>query len=270
MAQTVLDICNLALAHLGEASILSLTDDTTASRACSSNWEPTRDEVLRSHRWNFASKRASLSLNLVTITSVADASGLVAVTKAGHGLTTGDRVEIDGSTTSDGVWTITVTSTSVFKLDGSAYSASTVAGTYRLLPAFGWTYQYTLPTDCLRVLEVNDSEDGDGTNPWLIEGRKLLTNDEECRLVYLAAPDDTATYDPLFVQALALKLAVKLSDIIRGSTSKTEQLLAQYERVTAPLARRVDANEARRRKGLRPMNSLAIQARLGRGYHVTN
>ena len=53
-------VCNAALARLGEARILDLADDNAAGRACSLNFPLARDELLRSHRWNFATERADL------------------------------------------------------------------------------------------------------------------------------------------------------------------------------------------------------------------
>ena len=54
-------ICNLALSKFGSKRIQSLDDASPEARACKLNYGPTRDEVLRSHRWNFATKRATLS-----------------------------------------------------------------------------------------------------------------------------------------------------------------------------------------------------------------
>lgn len=129
-------------------------------------------------------------------------------------------------------------------------------------PPFGWGYQFQLPVDCLRVLEVNKTEWGDWLDDqYIIEGRTLLTNDATVNLVYVQRIEDVSQLDALFVEAFAVKLAIVLSETIRGTTSKTAELAQMYERVTAPTARRVDANEGRRRKGLLPMNSLAIRAR---------
>lgn len=269
MATTEVSICNAALAHLGEASITALTDDTARARACNQFYGPMRDAVLRSHRWNFAQDREALSLPWQTMTSVANSGGLVQVTKAGHGFSTGNRVQVKNTSFADGAWLVTVSSTSVFTLDGSVWSSGVVAGSFVLAPDFGWGYEFTLPTACLRVLEVNGSEEGDNRFPWVVEGRKLLTNQDTANLVYVKQVTDPTLFDPLFVDALSVKLAIKLSDTIRGATSKTEQLTADYERITAPLARRVDANEGRRRKPLKGMNSLAIQARF-RGSAVCN
>lgn len=133
-------------------------------------------------------------------------------------------------------------------------------------PAFGWQYQYELPADCLRVVEMNDSEVGDEVcSEYIIEGRRLLTNADTVRIVFMRKVDDVSQYDSLFVQAFAVKLAIYLSEMIRGTTRKTEELVQLYERITAPLARRIDANEGRRRKGLFSFNSLLLRARGGSG-----
>jgi hypothetical protein len=262
MPITPVEICNLALAHLGEAPITALEDDTNSGRACTRIYALARQELLRSHRWNFACKRVTLATGAVTMASVAGSGGLIQVTKTAHGLTTGQRVRtLD--TLADSSYLVTSTGANTFTLDGSTWNDSVVAGTYRLVPLFGWDYQYSIPSDCLRVLELNDSEDGQ-SNGWMIEGGLLLTNEDTCNLVYLWDEDDPEAYDTIFVQALGLKVGIDLSEIIRGATGKTEQLQAKLDRVTAPLARRVDSNEARRRKGLLPSNSKAIQARYGR------
>jgi hypothetical protein len=189
------DVANLALGHLGEASITSLSEDTVTARACNLHFNLTRDALLRQHRWNFAQARVVLS-----------------------------------------------------RLVGA--------------PAFQWSSQYTLPSDCLRVLEVNGSEDGDViSEPWVIEGRVILTNATSVNLVYIKSSTNVDNWDGLFIEALALKLAAKISESVRGSTGKTEELIRMLEQVTAPLARRVDANEGRRRKGMIPMNSLFLRSR---------
>jgi hypothetical protein len=194
MASSSTDICNLALGHLGEARIESLNEDSLAARGCALHYAAVRDQVLRSHRWNFAQARITLS-----------------------------RLAEN--------------------------------------PAFGWDAQYELPADCLRVLEVNDGEAGDViSDEFIVEGRRLLTNATAVRLVYTQRIDDVSQFDALFVEAFAVKLAIALSETIRGTTGRTGDLTTQYERVTAPLARRVDANEGRRRKGLLSMNSLMLRA----------
>ena len=127
-------------------------------------------------------------------------------------------------------------------------------------PLFGWDHAYQLPADFLRVVEVNESEDGAG-NPWAVEQDQLLTNDDAVNLVYVYRLEDASKFDPLFNEALACKLAEKLASTLRGSSSGTVDFAAEYERIVAPLARRVDANESRGRKGMKPYRSMFVAAR---------
>lgn len=54
-------ICNLALAKLGISPIMALTDESKQAQFCNRFYAQTRDEVLQSHRWNFAMRRAALN-----------------------------------------------------------------------------------------------------------------------------------------------------------------------------------------------------------------
>lgn len=129
-------------------------------------------------------------------------------------------------------------------------------------PPFGWGHQFQLPEECLRVVEFNDSDEGDWiTSPFAIEGRNLMTNDSVARVVFIKRIEDVSFFDSLFVKAFAVKLAVVLSESIRGSSSKGNELLEVYTALVAPLARRIDANEGRRRKGTLPLNSAFVRAR---------
>lgn len=62
MANSVVQICNMALAKVGsESFITSLGDDTKAARYLSIFYEPIRDSLLRSHLWRFARKQYQLA-----------------------------------------------------------------------------------------------------------------------------------------------------------------------------------------------------------------
>lgn len=60
---SVVKICNLALAKIGEEQITSLTEASKAARLCNLTYEPIRDAVLRAHPWNFAVYRETLALD---------------------------------------------------------------------------------------------------------------------------------------------------------------------------------------------------------------
>ena len=57
-----LDICNLALAQLGQEPISSLEQDDERARRCRLFYDPIRKEVLRTHNWSFACTQANLAL----------------------------------------------------------------------------------------------------------------------------------------------------------------------------------------------------------------
>jgi hypothetical protein len=193
MSTTVTNICNRALGRLGDTQILDINDAGTAARACQLHFEGTRDEVLRAHRWNFATTRTILAQNITA-------------------------------------------------------------------PLFGWDYSYTLPVDFIRALEVNETEDGEG-NPWACEGGNLMTDSESVNLVYIRRETEVVKWDTLFQEAMTLKLAMKLATVLRGSSSQVAELGEEYTRLTAGLAKRVDANEGRDRIPLWPTRSQFVAAR---------
>ena len=105
-------------------------------------------------------------------------------------------------------------------------------------PAFGFTYQYTFPSDCLRVLRPNDP-----TNDWVIEGRKILSNDGPVLNVrYLADIDDTSQFDSNFYNVVAAALAVDLVEVLTQSNVKKQTLQKDYEDAVRA-ARRQDSIE---------------------------
>jgi len=64
----VTDIVNKSLRLIGASRITSLTDGSTNANAANDIYEETRDDLLRSHPWNFATKRAQLAQSATTPT----------------------------------------------------------------------------------------------------------------------------------------------------------------------------------------------------------
>lgn len=61
MAVSVVDIVNRALRMIGENPITNLTDGSNEANVASDLYSEARDELLRSHPWNFAIKRVKLA-----------------------------------------------------------------------------------------------------------------------------------------------------------------------------------------------------------------
>ena len=74
MASAV-DICNLALAHLGDTatvSSISPPEGSTQASHCARFYPMARNALLEMHTWGFATKRAALALNSTNATSTWD------------------------------------------------------------------------------------------------------------------------------------------------------------------------------------------------------
>jgi len=105
-------------------------------------------------------------------------------------------------------------------------------------PEFGYSYEYTLPAApyCLRVLEM------DGGYEFKVEGRKLLTDQETCKIRYIKRITNPTELDALFVRVIVCDLASQLAVSITQSKTLKERL--DLELKTALLeAKMADAME---------------------------
>ena len=104
-------------------------------------------------------------------------------------------------------------------------------------PAFGFSFQYSLPTDpfCLRVLSFwnsnvnNDVAAYDSNVMFKIEGRKVLSNEGTCNIIYIGRVTDTEQYDSLLNKAISARLAAEIAYNITGSNSVSQGMIAIYE-----------------------------------------
>jgi len=115
-------------------------------------------------------------------------------------------------------------------------------------PTFGWDYAYQVPTNpvCLRILGLVDGEDSNDELlevEWKREGDYILTNEDECYVLYVSQMEDSGKFPPLLVQAIQYNLAAKLSIPISGGDRQLHRdLLEEYERLVLPDA--ISANNA--------------------------
>lgn len=61
MSSSKVDICNSALAKIGVERISSLSGSSKAAVLCNQQYDKIRKKVLRSHLWDFATKRVELA-----------------------------------------------------------------------------------------------------------------------------------------------------------------------------------------------------------------
>lgn len=120
-------------------------------------------------------------------------------------------------------------------------------------PAFGYAYQYPLPTDpyCLRVLEFSNGAlsypqdnmfSNNGGPVFVVEGRKLLTDEGTVRIKYIARVTDPNEYDATLIEAISARLAMEIAYAVTGSTTVVQLVSAMYDEKMRE-ARFVDATE---------------------------
>lgn len=109
-------------------------------------------------------------------------------------------------------------------------------------PDYGYDYQYTLPSDCIRVLP-NDQNEGTYETDYKIEGRKLLSNSSgPIYLRYITRVTDTSQFDTLFSELLSCAMAMEMCEELTQSNSK-RQLAAEEYKALILEARRTNAFE---------------------------
>jgi len=116
-------------------------------------------------------------------------------------------------------------------------------------PAYEFDFFSQLPLDYLRVFEVSDG----GTNtltfsaqatnfPYMVEGKKLLHNLNPVFIRYIFRETVVANWNPMFAEALALRLAADIAYSLVQSRALQKDMLDAYLKFIAT-ARSLDAQE---------------------------
>jgi len=223
----LVDICNLALSHVGDGGqITSLDDGSVQAKFCKKFLPEARDELLQIRQWGFATRRRqmvsiqksepglyqhfeycyvkpgdALSAFQVFPPTTEPTTGdfdYTEVTTAGYGT---DFAAADGSGTDPGD-TVPVPPVATFPGEPGGGGSGVVVDTDNLLPV---------------VTDVNMKP-----VPYAIEqspfGHEYIyTNQKLATLQYVAHVVDATAYSPAFASALACNLASKLAGaIIKG------------------------------------------------------
>lgn len=102
---------------------------------------------------------------------------------------------------------------------------------------YNYTYAYQWPSDCLRVIEVGESQ----TSDYSLEGNLILCNTRPpLFLKYIKRETNTAIYPSLFAEVLAAKLAVELAESLTSSAGKKESAQRDYQQALIR-AKRINA-----------------------------
>ena len=76
-------------------------------------------------------------------------------------------------------------------------------------PLFNGGYYFQMPNDCLRVV-IPDDDYFETYGRWSVEGTKILADTTVLQIVGISRVEDTSNFDPIFVEALATRIAHEL------------------------------------------------------------
>lgn len=124
-------------------------------------------------------------------------------------------------------------------------------------PIYGWARSFLLPTDCVRLVEVGEDfalYDSDTGALFQVEsdpttGRQTILTDESSplRIRYVRKEANTGRFPPLFVEALACRLAAESAEEITQNLSKRNAAWEEHAQAIRQ-AKRVNAIEQPPRK----------------------
>lgn len=277
MATTHTSIANLAIAHLGGRALTALTTDTSQQANSVRKWYnpdggtpvyTALDEILRSHPWNFATRRKRQTITYNAVTDVTDSGGLIKITDGSHGIQTGDRVyikDVEGVEAANGQWYVTRVDSNEFTLDDSVFAGTYTSSTgeWVKIPQFAYDFQHTPPDGCLRPISINadgGQMEDDGSD-FLFEEGFILCDDETINLKYIARITDATAYTSDFVTAFSYLLASYIASDTAGMSGQATQMRQFFENAVANKAKSRDSSEGKGRRILPFEDSQLVSSR---------
>jgi hypothetical protein len=248
--ETKVRIYNLALTKLGITLRLSTgTEDCEEANAFNAVWEQVLHEVLELADWKCARKRAVLQRDTDLVEAATKAKPVV-ITATGHAFENGDIVsftDVGGMTElNDNSYMVKAAAANTFALwtedgteevDGTGFGVWTSGGKIWRIPAWGYSYAFKLPDDCIKVIQT-----GIDIGSWVEEHNILLTDyaDETVQILYICYLADFRFFAPLLADTVATRLAAVSCPDLKASPRKLQELDQEFGALLT-LARSQDA-----------------------------
>jgi len=270
---TKLQIANLALSLIGAKNLTTFGETTTEEgKRVNATYAFVRDEVLMEHPWSFAQKRVSLvdmtrteQDDWVTATTYIVDDIVYDPTNAKYykclvAHTAAAKFATDLTAVNWVLYTDWVTSTVYAKGDkiynsgieyaclvnhtSAALFATDLSSVYWVATELVEDMDDTLiavfylPTDFLKVNSISDID-----TTYQLLGNRLLADTTALSIRYTYSNDDPTLYSPMFVTALATRLAYEICFNLTQSAPKAENVLAMYETMALPRAMAADSTQ---------------------------
>jgi len=104
-------------------------------------------------------------------------------------------------------------------------------------PAWGYSFKYNLPGDCLRLLRILDFDSN-----YQVEGKAILSNNETMKILYISRVEDPNQYDELLRETLSAALGSDIAYAITSNNTTSQNMLVTYQEKLKD-ARFVDSTE---------------------------
>lgn len=105
-------------------------------------------------------------------------------------------------------------------------------------PVWEYTNSFSWPSDCLRIIEVDTTEE------WAVEGRAIVSDAAApLNILYISQVTDVSLYDAKFVEAYAMRLAADIAYELTASQTVVAAAEGKYLSLIQE-ARLVDAQES--------------------------
>ena len=111
-------------------------------------------------------------------------------------------------------------------------------------PVVEYSYAYTLPTDCLRVLKIHNGTTDSIVSAldYKVEGRKIKSDEGTIYLVYIAIDTDPNNYDSYLRESISHQLAADLAYAITSNATLANNYMARADERLRE-ARFIDSSE---------------------------
>lgn len=305
---TKLEAANLALVHVGEPLLSDYDTDTgTTADTVRLLFPQAVKSLLEEHNWSFAKASAqpaaanSYVTASLTINPAGDNNNItftaVATGQSGNAITieiatpastlavsvTGSAITItpDSSPAStaqqiiDAVNASSAASALVTASAGEALATGTVEAAIAAQNLAGgkmWQSAFLLPTDCVKLRTINDTDVDSPLLRWDLEGRYIMVQETGATppvIEYTTddVADDLTGWPSTFTEAFSLLLASKLAKTIQQSDQRAGNLFKEYLMALGK-ARSKDARESKSGENMTPRQLAArsglVQARYNR------
>lgn len=106
------------------------------------------------------------------------------------------------------------------------------------VPAFGFSHQFQLPSDCLRLIDLDEGEDQD----FKIEGKTILSDETSLDVRYIRDVTISSDMDVLLAEAIACYIAWDISYAVTQSNDVRDEMWTAFQKLVRT-SKTVDAQE---------------------------